>query len=178
MFLELAKQRRSVRIFSDKAIENEKIDAIIEAGLRAPSARGTRPFHLIAVSKKETVEKLADAREHGTAFLKKAQLAIVVCGDPEKSEQWIEDCAIAAVSMQYAAHSLGLGSCWGHMRGKAYNDTTSSGDYVSQLLDIPANLEVECILGIGYPDQETKPYTKEDLKYGQVSLNSFGNVQK
>ena len=53
----------------------------------------------------------------GAAFVKDAPAAVVVCGDPSASGLWVEDCSIAAVTMQYAALALGLGSRWAQMRG-------------------------------------------------------------
>jgi nitroreductase len=112
MFTELARQRRSVKRFTSQQVEQEKVDAIIEAALRSPSGRAARPWEFVVVKDKALLEKLSVARPSGAAFVKDAAVGIVVCGDPSKSHLWIEDCSIAAVSMQYAAHSMGLGTRW------------------------------------------------------------------
>ena len=67
---------------------------------------------------KVDIEKIADAKDLGSQFLKEAPLAIVVLGDPTQNDCWIEDGSIAAISMQYQAEDLGLGSCWCHQRGR------------------------------------------------------------
>jgi nitroreductase len=154
MFAELARKRRSVKRFTSQPVEQEKIDAIIEAALRSPSGRAARPS--------------------GAAFVKDAALGIVVCGDPSKSHLWIEDCSIAAVSMQYAAHSMGLGTRWSQMRGNNYNDTMSSRDYIAGLLGLPDNLDVQCIIAIGYAGEEMVPYSKEELGFHKVSYERYG----
>lgn len=174
MFTELAKKRRSIKKFTSQQVEQEKVDSIIEAALRAPSGRGARAWELVVVKDKGLLEKLSVAKPGGAAFVKDAPLGIVVSGDPSKSDLWLEDCAIAAVSMQYAAHSMGLGSRWTHMRGNEYKDGKTTRDYVAELLDLPDNLEVECIIAIGYPGEEMVPYKKEDLPFDQVNYHRYG----
>jgi nitroreductase len=173
MFIELARERRSVRVFTDKLVEQEKIDQIIETALRSPSGRGRRPYHLVVVDDRALITKLAETKPHGGAFLKSAPLAIVVCGVPQQSDMWIEDCAIAAVSMQYAVTDLGLGSCWAHVRDRKYDDETTSRAYVAELLQLPQELDVLCILGIGYSAQTPAPLEKSALKFGRVSCNAY-----
>lgn len=174
MFRELAEKRRSIRKFSPREVEKEKIDIIVEVALRSPSARGARPWEFIVVTDRVLLEKISHARLSGAAFVKDASVAIVVCGDPSKSPLWIEDCSIAAISMQYAAISLGLGSRWAHIRGKNYTDDQSSRNYLAELLQLPDNLDVECVIAMGYPDEEIAPYRKEKLPFERVSYNRFG----
>ncbi|MCJ7594851.1 MAG: nitroreductase family protein [Desulfobacterales bacterium] len=174
MFTELAKKRRSIKNFTAQQVEREKIDAVLETALRSPSGRGTRPWHFVVVKDKALLEKLSVAKPAGAAFLKDAALGIVICGDPSKSNLWIEDCSIAAVTMQYAAHSLGLGSRWAHIRGNKYNDSKSSTEFIAELLNLPNNLEVECMVAIGYPGEEMVPYRKDQLAFDKVSYDRYG----
>ena len=174
MFTEIARKRRSVRIFTSQQVEQGKIDAIIEAALRSPSGRAARPWEFIVVKDKALLEKLSVARPSGAAFIKDAAVGIVVCGDPSKSHLWVEDCSIAAVSMQYAAHSMGLGTRWSQMRGNNYNESTSSRDYIARLLGLPDNLDIQCIIAIGYAGEEMVPYSKEDLGFDKVSYERYG----
>lgn len=174
MFLELMKKRRSIKEYEDRAVEQEKIDVIIESALRSPSGRAARPWHFVVVTDKGILEKLSVAKPDGAAFLKNAPVGIVVCADPTNSGVWVEDCSIAAVIMQLASHSLGLGSRWTHMRGNKHDDSKSSRDYIAELLGLPENLEVQCIIAIGYPAEEMVPYKKEELQFNKVSYNKFG----
>jgi len=137
MFSELAKKRRSIKKFTSQEVEQEKIDAIIEAALRSPSGRAARPWEFVVVKDESLHEKLSVAKPKGAEFIKGAFAGIVICADPSKSNLWIEDCTIAAVSMQYAAHSMGLGSRWCQIRGTNFNDSKSSRDYLAELLDLP-----------------------------------------
>jgi len=174
MFSELSKKRRSVRKFTPQKVEQEKIDAILEAALRSPSGNALRPWEFVVVMDKALLEKLSNAKPSGAAFLKDAFMGIVVCADSSKSRLWIEDSTIAAVSMQYAAHSMGLGSRWSQFRGVNLNDSKSSRDYIAELLDIPDNLDIECIVAIGYPGEEMVPYEKQDLDFDKINYNCYG----
>jgi len=174
MFNELAKKRRSVRVYAKRPVEAEKMNAIIEAALRSPSGRAARPWSFVVVTDKTLLEKLSVARPQGAAFVKDAPVAVVVCGDSSVSGLWVEDCSIAAVTMQYAAHALGLGSRWTQMRGNHFNEDTTSTQYIAKLLGLPENLAVQCIIAIGYPGEEMIPYKKEELLFNKVSHNRYG----
>ena len=174
MFIEIARKRRSIKQFASQQVEQEKIDAIMEAALRAPSGRAVRPWEFVVVTDKKLLENLSVAKPGGAQFLKEAPVAIVVCADSSKSHLWIEDCSIVAVSMQYAAHSMELGSRWCQIRGANYNDSTSSRNYIAGLLDLPDNLDIECIIALGYPGEDKAPYKKEDLHFQKVSYDRFG----
>lgn len=174
MFLELIKKRRSIRKFRNENIPDHKVDLLIEAALRAPSSRSLNPWKFIIISEREMLEKLSMAKQHGSSFLKGATLGIVVCADPERCDVWIEDASIASIYIHLMAESLGLGSCWIQIRERMHSNTKTSEDYVSELLNIPENIRVESIIGIGYPDENKSPHKKEELEYGKVFFNSYG----
>jgi nitroreductase len=174
MFNELAEKRRSVRVYAERPVEVAKIDTIIEATLRSPTGGARRPWVFVVVTDKSLLEKLSVAKPQGAAFVKDAPVAVVVCGDPSVSGLWVEDCSIAAVTMQYAAHALGLGSRWAQMKGNNFNEGTTSTQYIAKLLALPENLAVECIIAIGYPGEEMVPYKKDELRFDKVSYNRYG----
>jgi nitroreductase len=173
MFNELAEKRRSVRAYADRPVEPAKMDAIIEAALRSPSGKAARPWTFVVVTDKALLEKLSVAKPAGAAFVKDAPVAVVVCGDSSASGLWIEDCSIAAVTMQYAALELGLGSRWAQMRGNNFKEGTTSTQYIAGLLGLPENLTVLCIIAIGYPGEKSVPYKKEELHFNKVSYNRY-----
>ncbi len=176
MFFELIETRRSIRKFSSRPVEKEKIDRLIEAALRAPSSRDFRPWRFIVVDDPALLEKLSEAKPHGASFLKKAALGMVVCGDTTASDVWVEDCAIAATFVHLAAHDLELGSCWIQVRKRDHSLEKTADTYIRDLLDIPDTLSVESIIAIGYPD-ETKPgHKKQSLACDRVFVNRFGKA--
>ncbi len=176
MFMSLIQKRRSIRKFLQKPIENEMIDVIIEAALRAPSSRGLNPWEFVVVIKRNLLEKLSNAKTHGSQFLNNASLGIVVCADPDKCDVWVEDCSIASTFIFLAAESLGLRSCWIQIRERMHNETITSEKYVSGVLDIPSRFKVESIIAIGYPDEKKPPHKKEELQYEKVYCNQYGKL--
>ena len=70
MFLELLQKRRSIRAYTDKPIEQEKIDQLIEAALRTPTSRGLMPWEFIAVTDDNLIQQLSKAKPHGAGFVK------------------------------------------------------------------------------------------------------------
>lgn len=175
MLLSLLRERRSIRKFLDKPVEPEKIDQLIEAALRGPSGRAITPWEFVVVSDKGMLEKLAAAKAHGSAFVKNAALAIVVCADPVKQDVWIEDASIASITIHYAAASLGLGSCWVQIRERMQKNGEPSELYVRDVLNIPAQLKVLSIIAIGYSDESKAGHPKEKLPYDKVHHETYGS---
>ena len=56
-----------------------------------------------------------------------------------------------------------------------HDDNKSAGTYIAELLNIPSNLEVESVVGIGYPAEEKAPHTRDDLQDEKIFLNSYGS---
>jgi nitroreductase len=172
--LSLIKKRRSIRLFQDKTVEQEKIDQIIKAALLSPSSKNNNPWKFIVVEDKKTLLKLSESKEHGSKFLAKAPLTIVVMADPEHSDVWIEDASIAATFMILTAQDLDLGSCWIQIRKRNHSVNMSSEEFIKDLLGIPANLRILCLLAIGY-SAEDKPEKKiAEVKLNDIFLNRYG----
>jgi len=174
MFLDLISDRRSIRKFKNKPIEKEKISSLIEAALRSPSSRSINPWQFIVIEDKTLLEKLSCAKPHGAGFLKEAPLGIAVCGDPSKSDTWIEDASIASIFIHLAAHDLGLGSCWIQIRKREHNPAKSADAYVKELLKIPDHIMIQSIIAIGYPGEDKKGHSKDSLQSNKVSFNTYG----
>lgn len=174
MLLPLLKKRRSIRKFKSIPVPSAKVDHLVEAMLRAPSSRGYNPWDFVVVTEPELLKELARAKEHGSVLLAGAPLAIVVCANPQISDVWIEDCAIATLVIHLAAESLGLGSCWVQIRERLHSQDQSSSDFVRETLALPVGHEVVAIVGIGYPAESKPPHPRESLLYERVSSNRYG----
>lgn len=170
-FKTLVQRRRSHRKFTTELISPDDVALILRAGLMSPTSKGTRLWHFVVVDDKLKLEKLADCKDHGSQFLKGAPLAIVVLGDPEADDCWIEDCSVAAITMQYQAADLGLGSCWIQVRGRGLGDGHTANDVIHGILDLPQDQEVVCMLAIGHPADERKPQNEDKLKWENVKLD-------
>jgi nitroreductase len=174
MILSLLQKRRSVRRFTGQPVEEEKVEALVEAALRAPSSRGVSPWEFVVVNERSMLERLAKAKEHGSSFLKDAPLGIVVCADPKKSDVWVEDASIATIIIQLAAASLGLGSCWIQIRERPHSKDRSAQEYVAGLLRLPPALMVEAMVAVGYPAETKPPHPREQLLWQQAHAGAFG----
>ena len=143
-FKDLVKLRRSHRKFTEEEFSPEAVQLIMRAALMSPTSKSQRAWQFVVVDDKTDIEKLADAKNLGSQFMKGAPLAVVVLGDPMRNDCWVEDGSIAAISMQYQAEELGLGSCWVQMRGRGLDDGTPADEVIRGILDIPANYSVLC----------------------------------
>ncbi len=170
---DILRQRRSIRRYSDQPIEQEKIKLLQEAALRSPTSRNLQPWHFIFVENKALIAKLASAKQHGSAFLKEAPLAIVVLGESTTSDVWIEDCSIASILLQLTAQSLGLGSCWVQIRLRQHDDHTTSEQYVRHVLHLPDHLNVLSIIGIGYPKEHKTGIPFDNLPFEKIHVNEW-----
>lgn len=173
MFMSLLRSRRSIRRYEDRKIPAETAELLAEAVLRAPSSRSIRPWEFIFVDDADSLAKLARSKEHGSSFLDGAPLGIVICGDETRSDVWVEDCSIAAILIQLAAHSMKLGSCWVQIRKRMHKADETAEDYVRGLLGIPKHLRVECIIGVGYPAENKDGVPAENLGRGKIRWNAF-----
>jgi nitroreductase len=174
MFIDLIRNRRSIRRFLKRPVEVEKMEVLFEAALRAPSSRGLNPWEFIVVTDRDLLEKLSRTKQQGSAFLGDAPLGIVVCADPDTCDIWVEDASVAAIVIQLAAESLGLGSCWIQIRERMHDGSKSAEGYVVDVLSIPARLKVESIIAIGYPDEQKSPHGKDELLYEKVHNQIYG----
>jgi nitroreductase len=172
-FKDLAQMRRSHRKFTEQEIDADDVRLILRAALMSPTSKGQRAWQFVVVDDKQDIGKLADAKDLGSQFLKGAPLAIVVLGDPVQNDCWVEDGSIAAISMQYQAEDLGLGSCWIQMRGRGLSDGTSADTVIRGILDIPENLSVLCVLAIGHKADERKPQNEDKLKWENVHAGKW-----
>lgn len=153
-FLELAKARYSVRKFSDKKVETQKIDLILEAGRVAPTACNFQPQRILVIDKETGLEKLKKC----TPYHFDAPLAMLVCYD--KNASWKRkyddadggqiDASIVTTHMMLEVTNLGLGTTWvGSFNPQA----------VREEFALPENIIPIAILPIGYPSDDCEPYS-------------------
>ena len=152
--------RRSVRKYSDRPVEDEKLDKVLTAGLYAPTGMNNQAPVMVAVRDKETRDKLsrmnaAAMGASGDPFYG-APCVIVVLSDPERMT-WVEDGSLVLGNLMNAAHSLGLGSCWIHRAKECFD--TPEGKALLRAWGVPENYRGvgNCILGYAAEEPEAKP---------------------
>jgi nitroreductase len=168
-FKDLAQMRRSHRKFTEEAVSKDDIKLILRSALMSPTSKGQRNWQFVVVEDKEKIAALSTAKDLGGQFLATAPVCIAVFGDASENDCWVEDGSIAAISMQYQAEDLGLGSCWAQMRARGLKDGTPADVSIQKILSIPENLSCLCILGIGHKADERKPQNEDKLKWENVS---------
>ena len=172
-FKQLVQVRRSHRKFTDELIAPEDVQLILRAGLMSPTSKNQRAWHFVVVDDKTDIEKISDAKDMGSQFVKGAPLVVVVMGDPLANDCWVEDGSIAAFAMQLQAEDLGLGSCWVQMRGRGLSDGTSADTVIRGILDIPENMSCLCVLAFGHKADERKPQNEDRLKWENVHVGKW-----
>ena len=115
----------------------------------------------MVVTDKVLLEKMSQMRDYGSAFMKDAQAAIVVMGDKNATDLWLDNCAITATILQLAVVDEGLASCWVHVNDRPCLKDEPEGkradDYLRELLGISDNYGILCAVALGYSDFEPKP---------------------
>lgn len=155
---ELLKNRRSIRKYQSRQVSDDDLDAILEAGLWAPSGMNTQKTIMVAVRDKETRDQLSrmNAAVMGvqTDPFYGAPCVVVVLADPERYT-WLEDGSLVMGQLMYAAYAQGLGSCWIHRAQPMFD--SAEGKALLRKWGLSENLKGvgNCILG--YPDETPAP---------------------
>ena len=151
--LKLMEERYSVRAYSPREIEEDKLDRILEAGRLAPTAKNNQPQHIYVLKSPKAIGTVRALTR--CAYNAPVVLAVAV----DKSREWNnpleegvtsgqQDAAIVATQMMLAAWNEGIGSCW-----VCYMSPTEIHD----AFGLPENEQVVLLMPIGYPAEEAKP---------------------
>lgn len=171
--LDLMKQRRSVRKYTDAQIRREDLEKILQAGLLSPTGKNKRSWEFIVVREKGILERMAESRAVGAQMLAGADAAIVVIADPEQTDTWTEDCSIAMAYMHLMACSLGIGSCWIQGRGREAKDGRSTEAFLRELLHYPDRYRLQAVLSLGMPGEQRAPAQTENLPAEKIHWEQF-----
>lgn len=174
--LDLLMKRRSIRRYKDDIVPKEIVDKIVQGALTSPTGRNKKPWELVVVNDRETLNKLGTVRGRITKPMSNGTLGFVIVVDPEITDLWIEDASIIAIVIQLLVESYGLGSCWLQVRDRMNQDEELEEDVegqVKEILNIPDNYRVEAMISVGYPNEEKSPHDVEELTFDKVHYNSF-----
>lgn len=171
--IQMMQNRRSVRTYTGETVSEENLDKILQAGLLSATGKAIRPWEFIVVRNKETLQKMAESRAAGAQMLTGADCAVVVLGDEQKSDVWIEDCSVVLSNMHLMADSLGVGSCWVQGRLRAAKDGRSTEEFLRELLKFPENCRLAAILSLGMPKDHPASHTLEELPMEKVHKETY-----
>jgi nitroreductase len=158
-FLELAANRYSVRSYKSDAVEEDKLQQVLEAARLAPTAANRQPFQLLIIrtaGREETLKRI-----YGRDWFVEAPIVICACGIPEQN--WVRmdgknyndvDVAIVMDHLILAAADLGLGTCW---------IGAFDPDAAREVLELPEGVEPVAFTPLGYPADQLRPKKRKDL---------------
>jgi nitroreductase len=157
-------QRRSIRSYLARAIPEEDLNTILEAGRQAPSAANRQPWHFVVVREEGQKKRLAEACS-GQSWMAEADAIIAGLGKPAVNEKWYPvDVAIALENMIVAATALGYGTCW----VGAFDE-----GMVKSVLGVPDDVRVVALTPVGAPAD--KPDRRPRMPLAEfASLNRYG----
>ncbi len=177
ILLDIIKNRRSIRKFTDQAISDNTINLLIEAARWAPSAGNRQSLDIIIVRDRTIKKELSEAALNQESLVS-APLLFVMCANvPRTSSKYgergerlyvIQDVAAATQNLLLLAHSLGLGTVW----VGAFDD-----DKVSKILKLPGYVRPQVIIPVGYYEKHPNPRSKLNLEE-IISYEYWGNKEK
>lgn len=161
-FYDLINKRRSIRKYSPKPIEEDKLKRILNAAYIAPTAKNLQPFKFLVVKNKEKIEKITSFCKKNT-FMKDAPIVIVGLANKEESYQILGsyttsemvDLAIAMDHLILAATNEGLGTCW---------IASFEEDKLRNYLKTEEPYRIVLLTPIGYPLENPEPQPKKKFE--------------
>ncbi len=142
--LQALTSRRSVRQYKPDPVPRETIEAIVDAGRLAPTARNVQPCEFVVVTDVAMRAALAQINEYGK-FITQAPVCIIVLSKPTK--YYLEDGSAAATNMLNAAAALGLGSCW------VAGDKKPYAARIVEMIGAPPDMRLVAQVVVGYSDE-------------------------
>jgi nitroreductase len=159
-YSELIAARYSIRAYRPDPVEDEKLQAILEAARLAPTAANRQPFQLVVMHTAGREEEIG--KIYRRSWFVQAPLVIGVCAI--SSQAWVResdrfnarliDAAIVADHLILAAANLGLGTCW----VAAFNVEAAR-----TVLQLPEEAEPVIFTPLGYPADQPGPKTRKPL---------------
>ncbi len=168
-FTKLAQERYSVRKFSAKPVEPEKLNAVLEAVRLAPTAKNLQPFHVYVVQSPEGMQKMRQLTPcHYEA-------PVVLMFTKNTQEEWhhpqvpevasgVEDVSIAATHAMLAATEQGLGTCWLNF---------FVPQEVSRAYNLPAHEVPVVLLPLGYPAADCAPAERHTARKALKNIVTY-----
>ena len=164
---EAIRTRRSIRKYTDKKIEKEKLDKILEAGRLSLSANNQQPYCFVVVNDTNKIEQISSACNQDW----QSPTMIITCASPREAwirddgeEIWKVDVAIALNNIVLSAWEEGLGTCW----IAAFRE-----DELKKVLGIPKEVRVISLATLGYPAVEKGPVTRRKSINELVRYNNW-----
>ncbi len=154
--LQSLRERRSVRAYRPDQIRDDELQAVLEAGTYAPTARGVQNPWIVAVQNPDMVAQLVrmNAAVMGTTdnpYYGAPTIVLVFASRPDKWPHGVCDGSLVLGNMMNAAHAIGLASCWINREREMFD--TDEGRDLMRRLGLPDGLMGIGALALGYAAQ-------------------------
>ncbi|MCD8379738.1 MAG: nitroreductase [Lachnospiraceae bacterium] len=164
--LEALKTRRSVRSYLDKPIEQEKLDAILEAATYAPTGMGRQSPKIVLVQTKELRDKISNLNKAVSGRdvdpFYGAPVVAIVFGHKTAAHTWFEDACLVAGNLLNAAHAVGVDSCYIYRAREVFASEEGLALLKEWGMDETYVGVANCILGYGAGEAPAAKPRKED----------------
>jgi nitroreductase len=157
------KGRRSVRSYTDESVSKEQVEAVLEAGVWAPTAMQREPCRFIVIENKELIKYVSDetkplAKQRFPTYAKhlsteddvicyNAPVLILVCTEKDQfTDNNLADSVLATENMFLKAYELGLGTCY-----MGFVSLLKSKPDVLKKMGVPENYDLMVPLILGHP---------------------------
>ena len=167
--LELIKTRRSVRKYKNEQIKDEELNAILEAGTYAPTARGEQAPYIVAVQNEALKKRLIQMNATVMGVTSNPYYdapTLVLVFAPAGGANSLQDGSCVLMCMMLAAHALGLGTCWINREREMF--ASEEGKALTREMGLPDGLMGVGALALGYPASEPSPATARTADYYRV----------
>lgn len=164
--LDVIMSRHSCRNFTDQRIEHNILEALVKAGIQAPTGHNLQTWKFTVITNKETILHIKETlslvakREKKTFYGFNNPDALILVSADTRNDTGMLDAACASENIMLAAHSLGIGSCWLNSFMRIQDQ-----DEVKELLfqlRIPSTHAVCSMIALGYPASEEKSPVRKD----------------
>jgi len=152
-------ERRSIRRYTGKDVDEKDVRKVLEAAMAAPSAGNERPWHFVVLRDRKLLEGVMDVHPYAQ-MLRQSPVAVLVCGDPSLEKYkgfWVQDCAAATENMLIMATQLGLGAVW-----LGIHPIEERVHGLRLLLGIPQDIVPFALVPLGHPDELKRPVDRYD----------------
>ena len=151
-FKDVIRDRYSCKSYDGRKVEQEKLDAILEAGRLAPTAKNLQEQHIYVVQSDDglaKIDKVTPCRYNaGTCLIVTFDKNNVYTYPGSQRESGVEDATIVATHLMLAAANEGVDSCWLNCIDL---------EMTHSVFNLPDNEEVLMILDLGYATPGTGP---------------------
>lgn len=158
-FNELIRERYSCKKYSDRKLEDEKLQLILEAGRQAPTAKNLQGQHIYVAQSPEALSAI----DAVTPCRYNAGTVLVVTYDVDnqyiypggKRTSYIEDASIVATHMMLQAAAIGVNSCWVNC---------FDPDMLHERLQLPTNIRIVMLMDLGYAASDGTPLPNHAIR--------------